>query len=333
MIPLFETIDHPVSRHEHPSILCGAIAPLFTPERLDGKIHFDGLEAMADYLCGKSSVSALLVRADSGTMWSYTSPETRDAIRCVIDVARGRKHVIAGTAGIWNGREGGAPRPAQYFRQAADLSQWALAMGASAILQPVPAFLEGGHDFSPQDRVVRFFEDIARAVNGPMLVYNQEGLPNGHWLTPESVSRLSRLRQYIGIVYHTTDATRLGDIVRRCDENFCVITANDSVALPAFMAGATSSAGGVATLLPELIDAAWSSLREPNLPFAWRAQSDLLRVRELLSPYHVSEVGCAVFARQGIATAGRNRSARREPPRNDVERLAREFSHLCAAYM
>lgn len=333
VIPAQKTTCHPVSQQEYPSLLCGTIAPLFTPERLDGRIHFDGLEAITDDLCRKSSVSAILVRAEATAMWSYSQPEVRDAFRCVIQVARGRKHVIAGTAGEWTGEMGHAPRPAQYFRQAANLSQWALAEGASAVLQPVPAFLPGGHDYSPQDRIARFFEDIARAINGPVLIYNQEGIPNGCWLTPETLGRLSRMRQFVGAIYHTHDTALLADIVRACDPSFCVISANDSVALSAFMSGATSSAGGLATLLPELIDAAWQSLGEPNLPFAWRAQNDLLKIRDLLSPYHVTEVGCAVFARQGIATAGRNRAARREPLRNDIDRLVREINTLRAAYL
>ncbi|MCC5876124.1 MAG: dihydrodipicolinate synthase family protein [Candidatus Sumerlaeia bacterium] len=333
MLPIHQTTCHPVSQQEYPSLLCGTIAPLFTPERLDGRIHFDGLEAMTDALCRKSSVSAILVRAEAGAMWSYTQPEVRDAFRCVIQVARGRKHVIAGTAGDWTGAVDHVPRPAEYFRQAADLSQWALAEGASAVLQPVPSFLPGGYDFSPQDRIVRFFEDIARAINGPILIYNQEGLPNGYWLTPEALGRLSRLRQFVGVIYHTIDTTLLGDVVRACDRDFCVIAGNDSMALSAFMSGATSSAGGLATLLPELIDAAWKSLQEPNLPFAWRAQSDLLKVRELLSPYQISEVGCALIARQGVATAGRNRAARRAPLKSDVDRINREINFLRAAYM
>lgn len=333
MIPLIRKVHHPVSQREHPSLLCGAIAPLFTPERLDGKIDFEGLEAMADYLCSKSSVSSLLIRTGEGSMWSYTLGEVRDAIACVLAVAQGRKPVIAGTAGIWSGDPEDQPRPAVYFKRAVELSEWALASGAAAVLQPVPSFLTGGYDFTVQERVLRFYQDIAKAVNGPVVIYNQDGLAPGYALTAETLARLSHIRQLVGVIYYTNDSSLLAEIVRSCDPRFSVVAGYDTVALPAFMAGATSSAGALAALLPEVIGAAWNSLSEPNLPFAWRAQTDLLKAKEVLLPYAAGEIGCAVLARQGVHMASRGRGARRNALVADVERASREISHLRAAYL
>lgn len=333
MIPLIQTVVHPISQRECPSILCGAIAPLFTPERLDGKIDFDGLEALTDFLCAKSAVSSIMIRTGEGRMWSYSLGEVRDAISCVIRVAKGRKPVIAGTAGIWDGGPDNVPRPAVYFRRAVDLSHWALACGAAAVLQPVPVFLQPGYDYGPQELVMRFFEDIARTVNGPVIIYHQENVPRAYALSPSAIARLSRLQQLVGVIYYTNDSSVLAEIVRQCDPRFTVMSGCDSVALPAFMAGASSSSGSLATLVPEVLGAAWQSLHEPDLPFAWRAQTALLKVREVLHPWPAPDIGCAFLANRGIHMAGRSRAAAAQPARRDVERVTRELSLLTAAYM
>ncbi len=333
MLTEITNVAHPVSQREHPSLLCGVLTPLLTPERLDGRIDFEGLEALADLLCGKPGVSALLVRACESRMWSYTLEEARDAIGAVIDVARGRKPVIAGTAGGWSGDPADAPRPGVYLRQSVQLSEWALARGAAAVIQPVPSFLDGGIDYTPQDRVVRYFEDFAKAVKGPVILYNQPRLSKEHALTPPSVERLSRQRNLKGIVYATSDSSLLAELGRRCDPRFSVMSGFDSLAVPAFMAGATSSAGVLSTLVPEVLSAAWKSLGEPDLPFAFRAQTDLLRLREVLRPYQGADIGCALLARMGVAMAGRSRGAGRVPLAADLDRAHREISHIRAAYL
>ncbi len=332
MLPQIDTISHPVSRRDYPSLLCGAIAPLFTPERLDGRIDYEGLQSLADHLCRQSAVSALLIRTGEGRMWSYSLEEARQAIQCVLDVARHRKPVIAGTAGIWTGECSDSPRPAVYYRRAVELSEWALASGAAAVLQPVPAFLTGGYDYTPQDRILRFFEDLAQSVNGPIVIYNQEHLPEGHALLPESLARLSQHRQFVGAIYYTHDSSILAELVRCCHPRFSVVSGYDSLAIPAFMGGATSSAGTLATLLPEVIDTAWRSLATPDLSVAWRAQTDLLKIREMLAPYQGPDIGCAVLARQGLHMAPRSRAAGRQPLRIDIERVSREIGHIRAAY-
>jgi dihydrodipicolinate synthase/N-acetylneuraminate lyase len=284
-------------------------------------------------LCAKESVSAILVRSGESRIWSYSLEEVRDAIRCVVSVARGRKPVIACTAGIWAGDLKELPRPAVYFRRASDLSQYALASGAAAVMQPVPYMLEAGSDYGPQDVVVRYFEDLARVVNGPMLIYNQGKLPPGYALTACSLERLSQIDQYVGVLYDTADVGLLSNIVRVCSPRFCVMGGNEAVTLPGFAGGATAVAGLLSTVLPELVSAAWRSLAEPNLPFGYRAQSDLLESRELLAPWSAGDVGCALFAHQGMRIAARNREGGRVPMKHEVDGLLRRLHYLRAAYM
>ncbi len=333
MIPQIQTIVHPVSQHEHPAALCGAITPLFTPERLDGKIDFDGIEALTDYVCDKSSVSAIVIRSTEGSIWAYKEQEVYDAIGCVLAVAKGRKPVIAGTAGIWDGDIKNKPRPAVYFRQAIKFSEWALTRGAAAVLQAVPAFLPGGHDYTPQDRILQFFKDLAKSLHGPMIICHQAGIPVSAQLTPSQLAELSKIDNYLGLIHYTRDASLLSELVRLCDPRFCVVSGHESVAIPAFMSGVSSSAGALSTLLPELVSGAWISLEEPDLPLVWKAQSDLLRLRDALHPYALPEIGCAILSKMGVKMAGRPRAGKRAPLNVDLDRAIREFARVRAAYM
>jgi dihydrodipicolinate synthase/N-acetylneuraminate lyase len=137
----------------------------------------------------------------------------------------------------------------------------------------------------------------------------------------------------MGVIYYTRDAAVLTELVRVCAPRFTIVSGCDSVAVPAFMSGVPSSTGALAVLMPEVIDAAWQSMHEPNLPFAWRAQTDLLRAHEVMAPWAICDIGCAVLARLGVNMAGRSRAARTYPERNDVERVTREISVLRAAYL
>jgi dihydrodipicolinate synthase/N-acetylneuraminate lyase len=332
MILSTEKIIHPVSHIEYPAPLSGAAAPLFTPERADGRIDFEGLEAQADYLCRIDGVSSLIVRSGPGRMWSYSLSETRDAIRCVIAVAKNRKHVIANCAGIWDGNLANPPRPAVYRKQAADLCEWAVAQGAIAAMQPVPIGLQAGAEYPPQDVALRFFEDLASAISVPIIIYNQLDVPPGYALTPGTIQRLAYRPLIAGVIYNTTDLGLVGDLVRSCNPGFVIGTGNEAVSGPGWVAGASLSAGPFATLFPEIVRSGWHALQEADLHQTWRAQCDLLELHAALSPWTVWDIGCALMQRFGIAMAPRSRDGGRAPLPEEVDALMRLVQRIRLPY-
>jgi dihydrodipicolinate synthase/N-acetylneuraminate lyase len=309
------------------------VAPLFTPERPDGRIDFDGLEAQADYLCGKEGVAALMVRSGPGRMWSFTLEEVRDAIGCVLAVARDRKPVLANCAGIWDGDPTNLPRPEVYRRQSAELSLWAMQNGAAAVLQPAPTPIQLHNDFPPQDVALRFFEDLSRTTGVPIVIYNQTETHASCALSVPTLIRLSRTRGVIGVICNTTDMAVLGDLVRCCEPGFVVGIANDTVASSAFLAGVSTSAGPLATLFPEILHTSWHGLHENDTLSVWRTQTDLLAAHEHLAPWKIWDIGCFVMRRLGVDMEPRSRNAQRQPLPEEAERVARHLDRIRVAYL
>lgn len=324
---------HPVTQVEYPEMLSGVVAPLFTPERSDGRIDFAGLEAEADYLCRKPHVRAIIARSGPGRMWSYRKDEVRDAIRAVLNVARGRKPVIANCAGVWVPGADSPARPAVYRMQAVQLSEWAMSEGAAAALQPVPYPLLLDTDHPSQDVALRFFEDFARATRVPVVLYNQSDLAPGMALNAAIVERLSHLPQFVGIIYNTTDLVMIGDLVRRCRPGFAIGIGNDSIASSAFVAGASISGGPLAALLPEIINEGWQSLYELDGQSLWRAQRDLLEASEVLAPWQIWDIGCLLLTRLGVGMSSRSRDAGRAPLPQEAEIIIRRIGQLRQTYL
>lgn len=332
MLIASQKVLHPVTRHSHPAALTGVLAPLLTPERLDGKIDFDGLQAQADYLCRRDSISALIVRSGPGRMWSYSHAETRDAIRCVLAVAKDRKPVLANTAGIWSGGEV-RPRPAVYLRQAADLSQWAVSAGAAAVIQPVPTPLLLGTDYPPQDVALRFFDDLCNACDAPMVIHQTADAPGTARLTVPTLIRLSHRRHVIGLILEGPDVTAVGELTREARSEFSIATAQDTLCASAFMAGACAVAGPLSTLLPEVAAEAWRALLETDPHSAWRAQNDLVAAHTFLSPWSSPDMMCGLMLRLGVPMAGRSRDGGRPALPEELDLVAREIQRLRLPYL
>jgi dihydrodipicolinate synthase/N-acetylneuraminate lyase len=331
--PAVTPVTHPVTMMQYPALLTGVVAPLFTPERADGRIDFDGIEAEVDFLCQKSHVHALIVRSGPGRMWTYTRQDVRDAIRVAVAAARGRRPVLANCAGIWNGDPGAPPRPAVYRRDAIELSEWAISEGAAAVVQPVPTPLLLDPEYPAAEVAFRFFEDYASATQVPTLLYNQTDLPASASLTTAQLARLSRRETFVGAIYNTTDVAVLGDLVRCCRPNFAIGTGNDAVASSAFIAGVTLSGGPLATLVPEILHGSWQSLHDNDNQLVFRSQRDLLAAFSAMSGWAVWDIGCAILQRFGVGMAPRSRDALRPPLPEETELVARELGRLKLAYL
>ena len=67
MILSTEKVIHPVSHIEYPAPLSGAAAPLFTPERADGRIDFEGhLIAFSETRAKGAEFHRRLIRQENG---------------------------------------------------------------------------------------------------------------------------------------------------------------------------------------------------------------------------------------------------------------------------
>lgn len=131
----------------------GLMAALPTPRTPDGRIDFDGLTRVADFALAHGALG-IVPCGGTGEYFDIALSDREKILKVLLPVATGRGQVVAGVG-------------AATLRDSIRLAEHALDAGAEAVLLPPPHFYRYG------DReLLQFFREAARAIGGPVLLYN-----------------------------------------------------------------------------------------------------------------------------------------------------------------
>lgn len=106
--------------------------------------------------------------------------------------------------------------------------------GADALLVITPHFYRAAMS---QDKLVKHYLEIADASPAPLVLYSMPEL-TGIALAPETVARLSKHQNIIGIKDSSGDAINFAETLRLVPEDFAVLTGNGALLYAALSAGA-----------------------------------------------------------------------------------------------
>ena len=169
--------------------------------------------------------------------------EHDSVIREVVAVANKRIPVIAGTG-------------ANNTEEAIRLTRDAKRDGADACLLVTPYYNK-----PPQEGLYQHFLAVARAVDIPQILYNVPGRTSCD-LLPETVERLCRVPNIVGIKEATGNLERAREIRERCGPDFMVYSGDDATACELMLAGGDGNISVTANVAPakmaRLCDAALS---------------------------------------------------------------------------
>ena len=236
----------------------GSIVALVTP-LLDDKVDVDRLRELVDFHihAGTHAIGASGTTGEAGTL---THEEKRLVIKTVIDHARERIPVIAGTAD-------------NATKECIALTQHAMTCGAHAALIMTPAYIK-----PTQEGLYQHYSQIAHAVAIPIILYNVPSRTACD-LLPETVARLANISNIIGIKEATGQMARLQQLLRDCHGQIDVYSGDDITAAEWMLSGAKGvisvTANVAATHMVEMCDAALDGDKEA-----------CLRLHELLLPLH-----------------------------------------------
>lgn len=186
----------------------GSLVALVTPMGEDGSIDDESLAALIEWHI--DSGTAGIVAA--GTTGESPTLETREHVEFlgrVIELANGRIPVIAGT---------GSNSTAQTL----SLTNKAAELGADACLLVVPYYNRPG-----QEGLYQHYRAVAEAVKVPLILYNVPGRTVAD-LLPETVERLAKFSNIIGIKEATGNLDRLREIRERCGPDFLLHSGDDA---------------------------------------------------------------------------------------------------------
>ncbi|WP_019218155.1 4-hydroxy-tetrahydrodipicolinate synthase [Legionella tunisiensis] len=236
----------------------GSIVALVTP-MLEDKVDIGRLRELVEFhiAAGTHAIVAAGTTGESGTL---SHQEKLLVIKTVVDQVRERIPVIAGTA-------------MNATRDCIELTQMAMECGAHAALIMTPAYIK-----PTQEGLYQHYSHIANSVAMPIILYNVPSRTACD-LLPETVARLAKISNIIGIKEATGQMTRLQQILRSCEASIDVYSGDDLTAAQWLLAGAK----GVISVTANVAARHMAKLCDAGLD---DEHADCLRLNEQLMPLH-----------------------------------------------
>lgn len=236
----------------------GSIVALVTP-LLDDKVDVGRLRELVEYHIS-AGTHAIVAAGTTGEAGTLSREEKLLVIKTVVDQARERIPIIAGTA-------------ANATKECVELTRMAMECGVHAALIMTPAYIK-----PTQQGLYQHYSQIAANVAIPLILYNVPSRTACD-LLPETVARLAHISNIVGIKEATGNMTRLQQILRACENSLDVFSGDDETAASWLLAGAKGvisvSSNVAAKKMAKLCDAAMD-----------KDSSTCLRINEQLMPLH-----------------------------------------------
>lgn len=239
----------------------GSMVALVTPMR-DDKVDVEHLRQLVEFHI-EMGTNGLVAAGTTGEAGTLSHDEKLLVIKTVIEQTKERVPVIAGTAMIAT-------------KECIELTQQAMQYGAHAALIMTPAYIR-----PTQEGLYLHYSQIAQAVPIPIILYNVPSRTACD-LLPETVAKLAKISNIVGIKEATGQMTRLQQILLLSEGTIDVYSGDDLTAVQWMLAGAKGvisvTANVAAKLMAKLCDLAADSDHAACL----KLQDQLLPLHELL---------------------------------------------------
>ena len=195
----------------------GSIVALVTP-MTHGEVNYTELKNLVDYHV-KSGTHAIVSVGTTGESTTLSIDENVKVIKKTVEFADGRIPVIAGTG-------------SNATSEAITLTKLLTNSGVAGCLSVVPYYNK-----PTQEGMYLHYKAIAESTDLPQILYNVPGR-TGSDLKPETIGRLSKIENIVGVKEATGDLSRLPLIKRLAGEDFIFLSGDDATGLEAMKLGA-----------------------------------------------------------------------------------------------
>jgi 4-hydroxy-tetrahydrodipicolinate synthase len=209
----------------------GSMVALVTPMQSDGSVDDDALIQLIEFHV-KNGTDAIVAVGTTGESATLDEHEHCALVKRIVELAAGRVPVIAGTG-------------ANSTTEAITLTQCAKNAGADACLLVTPYYNK-----PTQEGLYLHHKAVAEAVAIPQILYNVPGRTAVDML-PETIERLAKIPNIVGVKEATGDVSRITDIISRCSDDFDVYSGDDATAMDAILAGAKGDISVTANIAPD----------------------------------------------------------------------------------
>jgi len=231
----------------------GSIVALVTPFR-DGKVDEAKLRELVGFHAAQGT-DAIVPCGTTGESPTLSHEEHRRVVEIVIDAARGRLPIIAGTG-------------SNSTAEAIDLTTHAKKAGATAALVVNPYYTR-----PTQEGLYRHFRAVAEAVDLPIILYNIAGRTAVNVETDTLVRLVRDCPNIVGVKEASGSLDQMTQVILNCGPDFSVLSGDDNLTLPLMAVGGRGVISVIANFVPrdtvEMTHAAlagdWKLARELHL--------------------------------------------------------------------
>lgn len=208
----------------------GSFVALVTPMQADGNIDKKSLHDLVEWHIN-SGTDGLVIGGTTGEGSTLTDEEQYDIVATVVTQVNKRIPVIAGTG-------------SNSTHHTIELTRNAKKAGADAALIVTPYYNK-----PPQQGLYEHYKMVAEKVALPILLYNVPGRTACD-LLPETVERLAKIPNIIGIKEATGKIERATEILKRCGTKFKIYSGDDATAMDLMLKGASGVISVTANVAP-----------------------------------------------------------------------------------
>jgi len=236
----------------------GSMVALITPFK-NGKVDEAALAGLVEFQIANGT-DVICPCGTTGESATLSFEEHERVVEIVIRAAGGRVPVMAGTGS--NNTE-----------EAILLTRHAKKAGANGCLLITPYY-----NRPTQEGLYLHFKKVAEAVDIPQVLYNVPSRTGVNML-PETVERLSKIKNIVGIKEASGMLSQISEIAARCGRDFDVISGDDVNTLPLMAVGGKGVISVTANIAPKEV---------ASLVRAFEAgrYDEALRVHQELLPLH-----------------------------------------------
>ncbi|WGE77688.1 4-hydroxy-tetrahydrodipicolinate synthase [Actinobacillus equuli subsp. haemolyticus] len=193
----------------------GSIVALVTP-MTHGEVNYEELKKLVEYHV-QAGTHAIVSVGTTGESTTLSIDENVKVIKKTVEFADGRIPVIAGTG--------------SNATEAIILTKLLTNSGVAGCLSVVPYYNK-----PTQEGMYLHYKAIAESTDLPQILYNVPGR-TGSDLKPETIGRLAKIPNIVGVKEATGDLTRLPLIKQLAGEDFIFLSGDDATGLESMKLG------------------------------------------------------------------------------------------------
>ena len=229
----------------------GSFVAMVTPFR-NGKVDEAKLRELVE-LHVANGTDGLIPCGTTGESPSLNHDEHRRVVEIVVEAARGRIRVVAGTG-------------SNSTAEAIDLTKHAERAGAAGALVVNPYYNK-----PTQEGLYRHFRAVAESVAITILVYNIQSRTAVNVET-DTMARLARdVRNIVGVKEASGSLDQMSQVVAACGPDFSVLSGDDNITLPLLAIGGS----GVVSVIANIVPRETADLVHAALDGDWKRARDL----------------------------------------------------------